>query len=184
MFINILRRHAIWANEQGNTNGKNLSAIVKLLWSGFITFNILLVSLFNMAPQSNSNPYQNSVQSEMVNVVSRLRLLEERHTNLQRKMHLIEEHYLSSAKEYKTEMKVMQSELLEMKRSVHEFAEVLERLTKSLEDFATREDVRLIDKYVSLLDPTNFISRAQLEGEVRRQIETALLKRDRKKDTF
>jgi len=147
-------------------------------------FNISLVSHNNMAPQSNQNPYQNAVQAEMVNVVSRLRLLEERHTNLQRKMHLIEEHYLSSAKEYKSEIKIMQSELLEVKRNVKEFSEVLDRLTRSLEDFATRDDVKLIEKYVNLLDPTNFISRAQLEGEVNRQVESAILKMNKNRDKF
>ena len=147
-------------------------------------FNISLVSHNSMAPQSTQNPYQNAVQAEMVNVVSRLRLLEERHTNLQRKMHLIEEHYLSSAKEYKSEIKLVQSELLEVKRSVKEFSEVLDRLTRSLEDFATRDDVKLIEKYVNLLDPTNFISRAQLEGEVKRQVESAILKMNKNKDKF
>ena len=147
-------------------------------------FNMSLVSHKNMAPQSTQNPYQNAVQAEMINVVSRLRLLEERHTNLQRKMHLIEEHYLGSTKEYKSEIKIMQSELLEVKRSVKEFSEVLDRLTRSLEDFATRDDVKLIEKYVNLLDPTNFISRAQLEGEVKRQVESAILKMNKNKDKF
>lgn len=137
-----------------------------------------------MAPQTAANPYANPFQSEMSNMISRLRLLEERHTNLQRKMHMIEEHYLTNTKETKSEIKIMHSELVEVKRSVKEFGEILERITRSMEDFATRDDVKLIEKYVNLLDPTNFISRAQLEGEVRRQVEDAFLKKEKNKDLF
>ena len=128
-----------------------------------------------MAHQTGPNQYNTTIQSELSNLVSRLRLLEERHTNLQRKMHLIEEHVLNNNKETKKEIKIMQSEIVEVKRTVKEFGDILDRLTRGLEDFATREDVKLIDKYVSLLDPTNFISRAQLEKEVQRQIESALI---------
>ncbi|MFT4309608.1 MAG: hypothetical protein ACMXYL_03920 [Candidatus Woesearchaeota archaeon] len=128
-----------------------------------------------MAHQPLPNQPSATMQSEITNLVSRLRLLEERHANLQRKMHLVEEHLLNNSKETKKEIKIIQSELVEVKNSVKEFGEILDRLTRGLQDFATREDVKLIDRYVSLLDPTNFISRAHLEKEVKRQIESALL---------
>ena len=134
--------------------------------------------------QPQPNPYQGAIQSEVANVVSRLRLLEERHTNLQRKMHLIEEHLLTNTKEIKSELKITQSDMVELKRNVHEFADIIDRLTRSLEDFASRDDMKVMEKYINLLDPTNFISRAQLESEVKRQVHFALLQKEKNTKGF
>ena len=86
----------------------------------------------------------------------------------------MEENMLSSAKDARTELKVLQSELVELKRTIKGFEDFVEKVSGSLENLATREEVKLIERYVNLLDPTNFISRKQLEREVERAVEERL----------
>lgn len=112
-----------------------------------------------------------SANEQFANLISRFRLVEDRQGNLQRKVHLLEENMLSSQKDIKTELKVIHSELTELKRSMDEFQDFASKLGSTLENLATREEVKLIERYVNLLDPTNFISRKHLEKEVERAVE-------------
>lgn len=129
-------------------------------------------------PQGNQqNVRPPSANDQFANLISRFRLVEDRQGNLQRKVHLLEENMLSSQKEIKTELKVLHSELTDLKRSIKEFEDFTEKLSGTLENLATREEVKLIERYVNLLDPTNFISRKQLEHEVERTVEDKLRER-------
>lgn len=125
-------------------------------------------------PQGNSGVQAPSYNEQFANLISRFRLIEDRQANLQRKIHLMEENMLSSSKDAKTELKVLHSELTELKRSIKGFEDFVEKVSSSLENLATREEVKLIERYVNLLDPTNFISRKQLEHEVNRAVDEKL----------
>ena len=125
-------------------------------------------------PQGNPNVQAPSYNEQFANLISRFRLIEDRQANVQRKLHLMEENMLSSTKEMRTELKVLHSELTELKRTIKGFEEFIEKVSTSLENLATREEVKLIERYVNLLDPTNFISRKQLEHEVNRAVEDQL----------
>ena len=126
-----------------------------------------------MAQPQHPMPQPN-LSNEISNIISRIRMVEERHANMQRKLHLMEENMLSTNKEMKTEMKIVQQDLLDIKRKVKDFEETLTKISEGLEDLATRQEVKLIERYVNLLDPTNFISRKQLENEVKRQVQDHL----------
>lgn len=124
--------------------------------------------------QGNQNVAAPSASEQFANLISRFRLLEERQGNIQRKVHLMEENMLSSSKDTKTELKLLHSELDEIKHEMKEFKEFVDKISSTLEDLATREEVKLIERYVNLLDPTNFISRKQLEREVERAVSDKL----------
>ncbi|MFT4308148.1 MAG: hypothetical protein ACMXYM_02150 [Candidatus Woesearchaeota archaeon] len=125
-------------------------------------------------PPANPNVQAPSYNEQFANLISRFRLIEDRQANLQRKIHLMEENMLSSSKEVKTELNVLKDELVELKRAIKGFDDFVEKVSASLENLATREEVKLIERYVNLLDPTNFISRKQLEHEVKRAVEDHL----------
>lgn len=122
-------------------------------------------------PQGNPNVQAPSANEQFANLISRFRLIEDRQANMQRKLHLMEENMLATGKDSKTELKLLHEELTELKRTIKGFEEFIEKVSSSLEDLATREEVKLIERYVNLLDPTNFISRKQLEHEVNRAVE-------------
>ncbi len=112
------------------------------------------------------NSLQNNFQLEFTNLISRLRLIEERQSNMQRKIHLMEQGMLNNNKEFKTEIKLLQEDFLEVKKKVKDFEETLKKISKTLENLATREEVKIIEKYVNLLDPTSFITRRELEKTI------------------
>ncbi len=119
---------------------------------------------------------QNNFQLEFTNLISRLRLIEERQSNMQRKIHLMEQGMLNSNKEFKTEVKLLQEEFLDVKRKIKDFEETLKKISKTLENLATREEVKIIEKYINLLDPTSFITRKELEKTIERLLEEKLKK--------
>ncbi len=130
----------------------------------------------------NQNNNQNhNFQLEFTNLISRLRLIEERQSNMQRKIHLMEQGMLNNNKEFKTEIKVLQEEFLEVKKKVKDFEETLTKISKTLENLATREEVKIIEKYVNLLDPTSFITRRELEKTINMLLEEKLKETERKK---
>ncbi len=129
----------------------------------------------------NQNNTQNhNFQLEFTNLISRLRLIEERQSNMQRKIHLMEQGMLNNNKEFKTEIKLLQEEFLEVKKKVKDFEETLTKISKTLENLATREEVKIIEKYVNLLDPTSFITRRELEKTINMLLEEKLKEKEKK----
>jgi superfamily II helicase len=108
-----------------------------------------------------------SVTEQLNQISRRLRVLEERYNNIQRKIQVTDQNMLSSRKRFNTEIKTTMSEVSEIKVDVKSIKDNLILVIKELKNCAKKEEVRVLDKYLSLWQPVKFVTHSQVERIVK-----------------
>jgi len=109
--------------------------------------------------------------SNIVNSLNRrLRVLEERHSQIQRKTGVIEDNMLNNNKKISDDVKNISLEIKDLKRGIGEIKDSIKMLVKELQSRAKKEDVDVIQKYLDLWNPTNFVTNRELDKAVTRII--------------
>jgi len=103
----------------------------------------------------------------MIDVSSRLRILESRYTLMRERAFVINQNMIDSYKKLNQEMKTIDDELKEIKKTLFSLEESMKDLLKELKFFARKEDVKVLEKYINLWNPLNFVT----EEEVMKLIE-------------
>ncbi len=107
-----------------------------------------------------------------LNTVARtVKILEDKYYNLRKKVQLNEENSLSTNKKLSDDMKVMQSDILEVKRSVENIKDTIRLIVKELKLTAKAEDVKVVEKYPDLWEPVDFITRKEAKKMIEQAVE-------------
>lgn len=104
-----------------------------------------------------------SSQNDLTVINTRLRVSEERYTDLRRKLQLIEQNILAHQKKSQSDLKTIQSDVLEVKRAMKEMQERLIMTIKELQLTARKEDVDVMKRYVEMWNPVTFATVEQVE---------------------
>ena len=100
---------------------------------------------------------------QIVALTGRLRMNEERSAEARKKMIVIEQNMLNNHKRAMSEIKTLQSEVSELKRTMHEIEDRMIMIIKELRMTARKEDIDITKKYVELWNPVRFVTRDQVE---------------------
>ena len=101
---------------------------------------------------------------DQVNAVSaRVRIGEERYGDLRKKMLVVEQNMLTNHKKAMTEIKALQSDLLELKRTLQTVEDRIITIIKEIRLTARKEDIDVLRRYMDLWDPVKFITHQQVE---------------------
>lgn len=92
-----------------------------------------------------------------------LRTLEGRYSDIQTKLQVIEQNMITSHKRLLTEIKVTNSDVREIKKEIQEVKDRILSLIQELQSFAKKEEVKVLQKYVHLWEPMNFVTRDEIE---------------------
>lgn len=106
----------------------------------------------------------------------RLRALEERFSNLERRSQVTEENMLGSDKKIRAEIKLLGSEFSDAKSQVADLTEKIKAVVRELQGFAKLEDVDVIRKYLNLIEPLDFVTQNEIERIVKQAVEEAIAK--------
>ena len=96
----------------------------------------------------------------------RIRTLEESVTNLRKIVQVTEENILIKNRHNSTELKATTSELNELRRELHELKETVLLMLKEMQSLARQEDVRVLERYISLWNPAKFVTQNEVENIV------------------
>ncbi|OIO65715.1 hypothetical protein COY28_00370 [Candidatus Woesearchaeota archaeon CG_4_10_14_0_2_um_filter_57_5] len=113
-------------------------------------------------------PSANPLQEEINSVSRRLRVLEERYINLRRRLQVIDENLLSSHKKLGGDIKIIREGFTDAKRELAQLRQTATLILKELAGCARRSEIQVLDKYLSLWDPTSFVSYEEAERIARR----------------
>lgn len=108
-----------------------------------------------------------SLTEEIRNLSRRIRMLEERYTNLRTKEEVIEQNMLSRHKQLTTEIKTTNSDMHELKTEITEIRDRLLLIIKELNECAKKEEVKVLEKYINLWNPIGFVTRNEIEDVVK-----------------
>ena len=107
------------------------------------------------------------IRDEMVNIDRRLRVLEEGLTNMRRRFQVTEQNMLSKNRHFSTEIKTINSEINELKKEIMEIKERMLMMIKELQECAKKEEVKVLEKYINMWEPVNFVTKKDVEDIVR-----------------
>ncbi len=105
-----------------------------------------------------------SGMTEQINsMAARVRIGEERYGELRKKLLLIEQNMLSNNKKAMMEIKSLQTDLLEMKRTTQAVEDKIIMVIKELRLTARKEDIDIMKRYLELWNPVKFITHDQVD---------------------
>ncbi len=105
--------------------------------------------------------------AELSNLSRTTRTLEEKYNNLRSKLQTIDQNLLATAKKSSTDTKTVLSEMDEVKREIADLKEKIVLIIRELKLSAKSEDVKVLQNYINLWEPLNFVTRNQVEQIVR-----------------
>ncbi len=115
-----------------------------------------------VSPSVNPN-----ILNEIRTFVTRIRSLEERVNNLRKSFQVTEQNIIEVNKKLNEETSTQNSEILDMKRDISQMKNKMELVIKELMLTAKKEDVDVINKYLNLWKPIDFVTRSEIKKIVR-----------------
>ncbi|MBS3147602.1 hypothetical protein J4219_01835 [Candidatus Woesearchaeota archaeon] len=116
------------------------------------------------APEPRQPAEPSSDANEQLNLVrARQRVGEERYSELRKKLLLIENNMLANQKRSLNDVKSLQTDLNELKRTIQAAEDKIITIIKELRLTARREDIDVLKRYLELWDPVRFVSVDQVE---------------------
>ncbi len=105
------------------------------------------------------------ISEELEGTISRLRILEERYTNLQTEVRVTEENMIRRNKKLTIELKTLTSDINELRKEINEIKDRVLMVVKEFQNFAKKEDVKVLQKYIDMWQPMNFVTHKEV-GEI------------------
>ena len=111
---------------------------------------------------------EDTSQKEMIaNVLSqmnrKIRLIEERIDNLKGHLELIENNMLEMNKSISAELDAFNKTARELRREMQENIERFDQITESINQLASKDSVKVIEKYIDLLNPLTLVTRDEVD---------------------
>jgi hypothetical protein len=131
------------------------------------------MGLFTQPPKKEGKPSQglfgpkptsapvfdiSKINSQLSNMNSRLRMTEERFSNLREKTTFIEENMISADKKIRDHLHVLTSDIDELRLNLDKVKQDMGLVIKELQNLAKKQDVDTLRKYINLWDPIKFVT--------------------------
>ncbi len=127
------------------------------------------LGLIKQSPAAQKAPDNSQELVEHMREMSRrVRTIEERYNGLRKNTQITEHNTLGHNKKLKDEMSILTSEIDDLKKEIDLINERSDIIIKELKESAKKDDVAVLEKYISLWEPVNFVSRNEVEKIVRR----------------
>lgn len=103
------------------------------------------------------------LSNQINNLSRRLKMLEERHTTLRNTTQLTDQNVLEFSKEINRNLKTTHAELLELRKDFNDLREKVKMIVKELKDTAKSDDMKLLERYINLWEPVNFVTKNDVD---------------------
>lgn len=113
-------------------------------------------------PLAPPGPNVLDLSGNVTDIDRRMRILEERFLNLRQKTQVIEQNIIHHDKKLYTEIKTTNTEIFELKREIDAIKNKFLLLSKEVSTLAKKEDVDVLNKYISMWDPMKFVTRKEV----------------------
>lgn len=101
-------------------------------------------------------PDLSSLPEQIAMLNARLRLSEERYSDLRRKLALIEQNLVANHKKSSSDIKALEAQIAEINRAIELVEERILAVIKEVKLTAKKEDLDVLKKYLELWNPVKF----------------------------
>ncbi len=124
---------------------------------------------FQKDPKKHSGLFKHPDQKEpapmpqeLESTINRLRVLEERYTNIQTELRVTEENMIKRNKKLTTDVKTLTLDINELRKEIDEIKDRVLMAIKELQGMAKKEEVRVMQRYIEMWEPMNFVTRNEI----------------------
>jgi len=110
--------------------------------------------------------FKDSITQEVGEFSSRIRLVEQRIENLRRHIELIDTSLVEKHKAVIVEIRDVQDGMRALRADMEFVKDLSERLAKRLEAMATKDEVKVLQRYVEYWQPLSFVTRSEVKSLV------------------
>jgi predicted nucleic acid-binding Zn-ribbon protein len=100
----------------------------------------------------------------------RARLIEERLKQTREKMQVLDETFSSKVRDLKDAISDLNVQISTMRKELDEVKEIVRKVVKELGNTAKLSDVKVLEKYINLIDITRFITKEDVEEIVEEKL--------------
>ncbi len=101
---------------------------------------------------------------------ARVRVLESKYSLFGERLLIINQNMIEEYKKTIRDMKSMQLEVSELKKEIFYLKEVLSDFNKEFDMFARKDSVKVLEKYINLWNPMNFVTEQDVIGIIKREV--------------
>jgi len=112
-----------------------------------------------------------ALKSDLSDLQRRLIVIEERYSDLRKKLQHTEQNVLSDFKRLHSEVKSSNSEVMDTRHEMDSIKAKIMLIIKELKLLARSEDVDTLKKYLDLWQPLNFVTQNEVEKLIREHVE-------------
>ncbi|MBD3203293.1 hypothetical protein GF327_03300 [Candidatus Woesearchaeota archaeon] len=120
--------------------------------------------------QTNLDPASKKLAGNINEIMRRLRILEERYSNLRKKNQLTDQNMLDDSKTISDEIRVLQSIVTDLKKEIQDVNIKISTLNQEISQAALKRDFNRLSRYIDYWQPMDFVNK----NEVKKIIEDTL----------
>ena len=102
---------------------------------------------------------QNDLTKNIVELRESIKIFDQRISQLKDTIKMIDNNNLEKYKEIKIAIQEINNEISSDKTKIFELEDAINRLERQAENFAKVQDIKVIEKYLSFVDPSRFLNK-------------------------
>ncbi|MGM5481032.1 MAG: hypothetical protein ACQESE_01335 [Nanobdellota archaeon] len=118
--------------------------------------------------EGQESPFE-PVKETVNDIATRLKILEERYSILRKKTLLAEHNIIDLEKESSEELRLVNDDILDLKKVIKEVNEKLTLLNDEVENFVNTPEFTKLKKYVGFWNPMDFVTRKEVNDFLRKK---------------
>ena len=103
---------------------------------------------------------------DFLELTARLRMIEERYSELNQKTEVIEHNMLAKNNKVTTEMKMLKKDIADLRQKITEVEDNMTTVIREIKLLARKEDLTVLKKYLDYWKPVNFVTREYFDKEL------------------
>ena len=122
-------------------------------------------------PKKQQEAMMQDTVNQMNSMSARLRILEDRYTNMRKRDQVIEQNMLTNHKNASADLKELHVEISDVNREINVIKNKIKLIISDLNNFARKDEVKVLERYVNLWEPIKYATYSEAEKIARRVFE-------------
>lgn len=107
------------------------------------------------------DPMFSGLNEQINNLTRRIRILEERYSNVRKKTQVTDQNMIEDVKSLSTDIKLINQDVSELKKQMSDFNEKTAILLDEIKQSVKKHEFMEFEKYINLWEPMNFLTYEQ-----------------------
>jgi len=121
-------------------------------------------------------PFRPEIYDDVAGLSSRVRLVEERIDMLRGHIEMLDNSLIEKHKSVISELRGVENDIRTLRGDVEQTKSVVDRMAKRMEELAGKEELKVLERYVSMWQPMSFVTRSEVEATVKSILSNAGVK--------